>query len=798
MGEITRSRKACFLWRAAVLTGISLAVVGLYCWIAGPAISQLPGSDRAQTAYYNRLVDGFRAGHLHLAGDPPAELVQLTNPYDPVQNAPYRLHDATYYRGRYYLYFGVTPALVLFWPYLAITGEYLWHRQAVALFGAGLFLGSVLLLVAVWRRYYAKVGLTTVGLAVVGLGFVNTVPILLRRPDVWEVPIACAALLVMMALAALWRSFHGEKTRWGWTLAASLAYGLAVGARPSILPAAVILLFPACRTWGPTGSERRAAVAQAVAAVLPMVLIGLGLLGYNWLRFDDPFQFGQKYQLAGVDNTHARLFGAGTLGYNLRLYFWEPVRWSSYFPFVIGSPPPPAPAGHLGVESMFGLLTNTPFVWLALGTVGVFRDVRPERGPLRWFVAAAWTYAAAAGLTVCLFGGACNRYFVDFLPPAVLAAGIGTLALSDRLASTSVWVRGLGRIGFLGALVMSVAFIFFASCEHLGLLRRLAPDTYVRMARACNRLVAGIEGGLKQEPGLCELTVTFPPYQQPKMEPLLVTGTPREADYFWVQYLGPGRLRFGFEHTSYGGPVTEPLEYEPGKPYRIVLLMRALFPPKEHPHWEKDPSGRASFQGNELALWFDGKPVLQTRMDCYEASPLNRYVGMSPFARDFGGKFTGEVLAQATLVPQAAAGAIRMDGPLRCLLRLTPAWQPGLAEPLLQTGETGRADTLWLKHVDVGHVKLGLDHWSYGGAETPPLPVDRQTMQLLEIEIGSQSATTTAQGLSVTLNGRAVITAPEQPLYAVQKVPWSVGANPAGASTAVAKAASQLLVLRKD
>src|SRR5207248_6297600 len=47
-------------------------------------------------------------------------LLALADPYDPAQNAPYRLHDASLYHGRYYLYFGPTPVALLYLPLRAV------------------------------------------------------------------------------------------------------------------------------------------------------------------------------------------------------------------------------------------------------------------------------------------------------------------------------------------------------------------------------------------------------------------------------------------------------------------------------------------------------------------------------------------------------------------------------------------------------------------------------------------------------------------------------------------------------
>jgi len=58
-----------------------------------------------------------------------------------------------------------------------------------------------------------------------------------------------------------------------WLAAASLAYGLAVGARPSLLFGAVILLIPVVQAR----RERRSVWPLLLAATAPIVTIGLGL-----------------------------------------------------------------------------------------------------------------------------------------------------------------------------------------------------------------------------------------------------------------------------------------------------------------------------------------------------------------------------------------------------------------------------------------------------------------------------------------------------------------------------------------
>lgn len=793
---------------AVVLTGA--AVVWLYFWIARPAVSQLLGNHSAKTAYYNRLSDGFLAGHLHLAGDPPPELAKLKNAYDPVENAPYRLHDATYYRGKYYLYFGVTPALVLFLPYTLVTGEYLWHRQAVAIFGAAGFLVSVGLLVAIRRRYFPRAGPATMGFAVLALGMVNTVPIVLRRPDVWEVPITCAACFVMLALAALWRALHAPGRRFAWTAAASLAYGLALGARPPILFGAVVLLAPAAYVWWRERADRRTVARLVTAAVLPVAAVGVALLWYNWLRFDDPLQFGQKYQLAGVDNTRVRFFSPEYFWYHLRLYLWEPVRWSTYFPFVVGIDVPPPPPGQLGVESMFGALTNTPFVWLGLAAFWLGRRLPPAAAPLRWTLGAAALFTVVCGLTVCLFGGACNRYFVDFLPPWVLVSAVGLLALEGRLVQVSRWGRLPVRAAWGGAVVFSAAFIFFSSCEHLGLLRLRDPDGYARLARFFNRPVWWVETWLAPDRspasrfGPMELTLRLPPFTDRRPEPLYVSGAPRQADYIWIEYVSPELVRFGLEHTGYGGPASAYVPADYGREHTVTLQFRSLLPPDEHPYWET-PQGRQQAETrNDFRLLFNDREVLQGTFEGYDASPQTRFIGRSPYVKALGATFTGDILSVRTLGMAADPRQMRAPGPVAFKLWLPKDAPPGLTEPLVQTGAAGQADTLWIRYVDHQHVSFGLDHWSYGGPESAPIPVDYLRVQRMEVRMGSLYPADSGlkpddprlRRLEVKLDGRVVFAA-EQDFYPASGDQVYFGRNPLGASTATQRLTARITDLRR-
>lgn len=451
-----------------VALGLAAAVVlALYAWIIATSVGEW---GRAPADYaYNLQVAGFRSGHLSLPREVPPGLARLPDPYDPAANlvyrmAPYSLHDLSYYGGRLYLYFGVTPALLIFWPWVALTGQFLTHKYAALLCCSAGFLAAAAWLLAVWRRYFPEVGAGVAAAGVLAVGLATGAPILLQRADVCEVPISCASALVLAALGAIGLAVHRPAERGRWTAVASLAYGFAIGARPSALFGAPILLLPlaACAT-SPERSRRGSLVA---AAMLPITLCGLGLLYYNAQRFGSPLEFGEHYQLASDRQDAARHFSLGYLWFNFRVYFLAPVRWSRVFPFAREIISPALPAGHAPIEDPFGILANIPLAWLALAAPLAWRGRDPAaRRLLRGLVGAVALVFGTSALVLGLFYGNCSRYEYEFLPALILLAVVGVLGMERALAGRPAW-RLAARAGWIALLACSLAFNLLESAEH--------------------------------------------------------------------------------------------------------------------------------------------------------------------------------------------------------------------------------------------------------------------------------------------------------------------------------------------
>jgi tetratricopeptide (TPR) repeat protein len=435
-------------------------------WMADPNAA-LESKDPPKGSYYNLLVDGFRAGHLNVNRELPPQLVRLSDPYNPAFNsaAVGPVNDLSYYKGKLYVYFGVTPALVLYWPWVALTGHPISDRAAVAIFFAlGLAAIAGLLYDISWR-YFPETSPWIVALSVLSMGLMLGLGL---SGNVYEVAIVCGFAFAMLALAALWRALNEPPHSVFWLAGASLAYGLAIGARPTLLFSMIILLIPVAQACLKTaGSPGKVGVLIAAAAG-PVMFIGLGLMIYNALRFGSPFEFGWHYQLNGsYDPTTAHQFSLHYFWFNFRSYFLEPFGWTGRFPFLHAAPTLHMPAGYdTGTPGAGGAIwCRYPLVWLVFVLPLAWAvSNRQTVTPLHRFAAALFLLFVTMTFVLCLFFASSNRYELDFLP-ALLVLVVSGFFGAERAGAGSSVRRSLIRIFGCFLLVCSIAVSVLGNVE---------------------------------------------------------------------------------------------------------------------------------------------------------------------------------------------------------------------------------------------------------------------------------------------------------------------------------------------
>lgn len=442
------------------------AVLGFYIFTA--ATSGFPiGFGSHQQDYYNQLSDALLHGRAALLKTPPRGLLALKDPYDPIANAHYRAtgaHDLSLYHGRYYLYWGPTPALTLFIPFRALPflGD-MSEPAAVVIYSFVGLVFSLLLLSFLVRRYLPETPGWVRLLAAAALALGNTAPFVLRRPIVYEIAISAGYCFLFAGLYFLCTGSLRDRPNYLRLALGSVSLGLAVGARPVhvlaclVAPAVLILLIRSGRA-----PDRRAIATTAAALLGPLVVIGVLLATYNKVRFDSFTEFGTHYMLSGVDTPKRKIFDPAYVPPGLYYYVLAPVRWVTAFPYAV-LPPPPAYPGHVpaqydGVEMTGGVLANMPILLSLFAIPLVWVRASGNCRQLRWILAGA----ALLGLVYVVLisaalWGTTQRYEMDFssllLVAALLTWSVLLLRLRDkRWVRRGVAIAGTVLIGY-GALV---------------------------------------------------------------------------------------------------------------------------------------------------------------------------------------------------------------------------------------------------------------------------------------------------------------------------------------------------------
>jgi hypothetical protein len=438
-----------------------IVVCLLYMWfISAGTWSSWPPT--AIYDYYSKLAAAFQRGQLFLADKPSAELLALPDPYriGARKNIPY-IWDASLFRGRYYLYWGPAPALLLVPIKLVFPTSEIGDIHLVFAFVTLLYCALCLLVFKIWNRFFAGLPPWTLGLGLVLAGLAPPLTWMLNRPEVYEAAIAGGQFFLFAGFYWLYAGFDSEKPAvWKFALA-SLFWGLAIGCRTSqALP--VILLVVAAALRLSTRRRRPEAPARPgamlVAILVPLALSIAALAWYNWARFGSIFESGYRYQLTllQLPKHYNEIFSPDYVRPNLANYLLNPFTTIGRFPFI----KPQYGSKDLGTlvalpriyfaEALTGLMYTFPFMVLAVvGFLPIFRGWPPggsrrdEAGVSQ--VSLGWLQGMLAGVlaleffTLLVFFFATERYLADAVPALTLLSLVGFWQGCKLLERSTRW-----------------------------------------------------------------------------------------------------------------------------------------------------------------------------------------------------------------------------------------------------------------------------------------------------------------------------------------------------------------------
>lgn len=260
--------------------------------------------------YNEKFVRSVYNGSFALDEKPSQELMNLENPYDDLERSKLErgkdyLWDTAYYKGKYYVYFGILPLLILFLPYYMVTKEYLDMTIAVFILSMFIFILIKEVLLKIINRYFPKISFKFVLYSLIMLCSGSLVLYADGMSRFYEMVILSGLACVLLGIYFILKSLEKNNDKYIYIFFGSLFLALSVACRPTdlfasllILPYLIQLLVENIKKFK---LDKKTLLKLLASSGIPYITVGILLMIYNYIRFENPFEFGAKYQLTVIN-----------------------------------------------------------------------------------------------------------------------------------------------------------------------------------------------------------------------------------------------------------------------------------------------------------------------------------------------------------------------------------------------------------------------------------------------------------------------------------------------------------------
>ena len=386
---------------------------------------------------YDELAKSFLNGHLYLDKESIPALDVLENPYDmyarmrelTVEESN-NVWDQAYFKGKFYVYFGVLPVLVYYLPCRLLFNSAYPNFAAILINVFVYIIFAYLLLKEIILQKFKKIPFALYLILSQVMVFSSGILFAVKTAVIYSVPITMALALTAMGLYFWLVSLRKEK-KIIWLALGSLAMALVSACRPQFLLAS-FLAVPIF--WDTVFKDRKlfskSAKAASAAFLLPYIFTAGAVMWYNYARFGSVTDFGAFYNLTTNDMT-SRGFNIERLPLGLFAYFIQLPNVVPAFPFLEKSV---LTNNYMGItisETMFGgIFAAQPLLWCCFGLKKTSAGLKQKN--LFYFVIAALVFSVITACADTEMAGVLCRYYMDFSYLALISASVIALALCEN------------------------------------------------------------------------------------------------------------------------------------------------------------------------------------------------------------------------------------------------------------------------------------------------------------------------------------------------------------------------------
>ena len=410
---------------------------------------------------YKELAHLIKDGKVALDEAPSEGILNAENPYDTIYlqaNGIEYKADYAYFNGKYYVYFGIVPEVLCYLPYYLITHKDLPNHVATFMFYCVFVIGVFGLLYKLSNRYFKDLSYYVYLIVSSAIVTAGTFAYIYFTADLYSVPIMAGIGLTLLGLY-LWClgcDLDNAKKVICY-IAGSLSMALVAGCRPQMI---LFSLLAVIIFWDEVIVNRnlfsKKGIGPTIAIVTPYVVIAIGIMYYNYIRFGSVFDFGATYSLTNND-MNLRGISLSRMLLGLGSFLFQLPYINGAFPFLQSVELKYSYMGRMTIEHYFGGIIATNILCLSLFLILYFKEELKKRR-LMTFVSVSVCISIVIGMLDANTAGVLQRYSADMALGLFIGTAIMIFIMSIKAPKLGI---GFIKIGFL----MNLGYTLLLICN---------------------------------------------------------------------------------------------------------------------------------------------------------------------------------------------------------------------------------------------------------------------------------------------------------------------------------------------
>ncbi len=424
--------------------------------------------------YYNQLTESIKHKKVTIEDKNHSEekLNKMDNPYDSslreetLGDKSHYLWDAAFYKGHYYVYFGIVPVIMFYLPFNLLFRANLHTTYLIFLCTIATVCLMTLLLYRLVKYKYKNCSIGMFLLLNFLLVYCTGLEHMVKVPEIYCAPIISGLMFTFLGLniiSSILTSQRFIKTK---MVLGSLSLALVAGCRPQLLLGSFLMIpiLLAFYNQNKAKISKKEYLKYLLCLIIPYLVVGILLMYYNYIRFGSPFDFGAAYNLTTNDMT-ARGFKLGRIPLGIFVYLFNPLTFQNVFPYLTETHLVTNYMGITVYESVYGGLLATTLIYLVSLFLPKFKKVINSK-----MIYSSCVIMLISAFIILIFdtqlAGILSRYLTDFAWLFGLVTVIILLAIENKEFKYKDYFHKIVVVLIIMALIYQFFYLFCSSYNY--------------------------------------------------------------------------------------------------------------------------------------------------------------------------------------------------------------------------------------------------------------------------------------------------------------------------------------------